>query len=68
MSTSSYTVVGMTCGHCVMSVKEEVGEIPGVTGVEVDLESGNVTVTSDGPLDDSRVRAAVEGAGYQVKG
>ncbi|SEG76363.1 copper ion binding protein [Thermomonospora echinospora] len=68
MSTSTYTVVGMTCGHCVMSVKEEVGEVPGVTGVEVDLDSGRMTVTSDGPLDGSRVRDAVEEAGYQLKG
>jgi copper ion binding protein len=67
MSTSTYTVVGMTCGHCVMSVKEEVGEVPGVTGVEVDLDSGNMTVTSDGPLDDARIREAVEEAGYKVK-
>ncbi|MBA9002321.1 MULTISPECIES: heavy-metal-associated domain-containing protein [Thermomonospora] len=68
MSTSTYTVVGMTCGHCVASVKEEVGEVPGVTGVEVDLASGRMTVTGEGALDDSRIRAAVEEAGYQVKG
>ncbi|MFB9527406.1 heavy-metal-associated domain-containing protein, partial [Nonomuraea roseola] len=40
MSTATYTVKGMTCGHCVSSVKEEVGEVSGVTGVEVDLASG----------------------------
>ncbi|HEX2315445.1 MAG TPA: heavy-metal-associated domain-containing protein [Thermomonospora sp.] len=67
-STASYTVVGMTCGHCVSSVKEEVGEVPGVTAVEVDLASGNMTVTADGPLDDARIREAVAEAGYQVKG
>ena len=64
--TSTYTVTGMTCGHCVASVKEEVGEVAGVSAVDVDLESGAVTVTSEQPLDDAAVRAAVEEAGYAV--
>jgi copper chaperone len=68
MSTASYTVTGMTCSHCVASVTEEVAEIPGVTDVAVDLASGGLTVTSDAPLDDATVRAAVEEAGYQVAG
>ena len=59
MSTAPYTVVGMTCGHCVNSVTEEVSQVPGVTGVEVDLASGGLTVTSDAPVDESAVRAAV---------
>ena len=62
----TYTVEGMTCGHCVASVTEEVQEIPGVETVEVVLETGAVTVTSDRPLDDGAVRAAVEEAGYQL--
>ena len=66
MSSATYTVTGMTCGHCVASVTEEVSEVAGVTGVEVDLGSGAVTVTSDQPVDDAAVRAAVEEAGYQV--
>ncbi len=66
MSSTTYTVTGMTCGHCVASVTEEVSEVAGVTGVEVDLGSGAVTVTSDQPVDDAAVRAAVEEAGYQV--
>lgn len=66
MSTATYTVTGMTCGHCVASVTEEVSEVAGVTGVEVDLGSGAVTVTSEQPLDDAAVRAAVAEAGYQV--
>ena len=66
MTTSTWTVTGMTCGHCVASVKEEVGELDGVTAVEVDLDSGAVTVTSEQPLDDAAVRAAVEEAGYAV--
>ena len=68
MSTSTYTVVGMTCGHCVNAVTEEVTQLPGVTGVDVDLASGGLTVTSDTPVDESDVRAAVEEAGYEVAG
>ena len=68
MTTATYTVVGMTCGHCVSAVTEEVSQVPGVSGVDVDLESGGVTVTSDAPVDDDAVRAAVEEAGYQVAG
>lgn len=49
MSTATYTVSGMTCGHCVSSVTEEVEQITGVTGVDVDLQSGRVTVTSETP-------------------
>lgn len=64
---TTYTVTGMTCGHCVNSVSEEVGQVAGVTGVDVDLKTGAVTVTSDGPLDDAAIRAAVEEAGYEVK-
>ena len=66
MSTTSYTVVGMTCGHCVDAVTEEVSAVPGVTTVDVDLASGGLTVTSTEPVDDAAVRAAVEEAGYQV--
>ncbi|MBW0128428.1 heavy-metal-associated domain-containing protein [Pseudonocardia oceani] len=66
MSQSTYTVTGMTCDHCVASVTEEIGEIDGVQDVVVDLASGAVTVTSTEPLDDERVRAAVEEAGYKL--
>jgi copper chaperone CopZ len=68
MSTATYTVVGMTCGHCVSSVTEEVSAVPGVTAVDVDLASGGLTVTGDAEVDDAAVRAAVEEAGYQVAG
>jgi copper chaperone CopZ len=68
VSTTSYTVVGMTCGHCVNAVTEEVSVVPGVTTVDVDLASGSLTVTSTEPVDDDAVRAAVEEAGYQVAG
>ncbi len=66
MSTATYTVTGMTCQHCVSAVTEEVGGLPGVTGVQVDLPSGGLTVTSDTPVDDDAVRAAVEEAGYEL--
>ena len=68
MSTSTFTVVGMTCDHCVSAVTEEVGQVPGVTGVEVDLASGRLTVTSEATVDDDAVRAAVDEAGYEVAG
>jgi copper chaperone len=66
VTTASYTVVGMTCGHCVSAVTEEVAALPGVTGVDVDLTTGGLTVTSDSPVDEGAVRAAVEEAGYSV--
>ena len=61
-----YTVTGMTCGHCVASVTEEVQEVPGVEHVEVVLETGTLSVTSSAPVDDAAVRAAVEEAGYSL--
>ncbi|TCK21728.1 heavy-metal-associated domain-containing protein [Pseudonocardia endophytica] len=66
MSTATYTVSGMTCQHCVASVTEEIGEIAGVTGVDVDLASGAVTVTSETEITDDAVRDAVVEAGYEV--
>lgn len=68
MSTAAYTVQGMTCSHCVASVTEEVSEIAGVTGVAVDLDSGRVEITSDTPVDEAAVRAAVDEAGYTLVG
>ncbi|GAA1286597.1 copper chaperone [Planotetraspora silvatica] len=65
MSVKTYTVQGMTCGHCVSSVKEEVGELAGVTGVEVDLASGRLDVVGEGVTDDA-VRLAVQEAGYEI--
>jgi len=63
--TRTYNVLGMTCSHCVASVDEEVSELPGVERVEVELESGLLTVSGEA-IDDGAVRAAVEEAGYQV--
>ena len=61
----SYLVTGMTCAHCVLSVREEVSEVPGVTRLEVDLESGRLTVAGT-DFDDEAVKAAVADAGYGV--
>ena len=66
METKTYSVSGMTCAHCVGSVSAEVGQIPGVTGVSVDLARGAVTVTSERPVDDHAVRVAVDEAGYEL--
>lgn len=66
MSTTTYTVVGMTCEHCVHSVTEEVSQVTGVTGVDVDLATGGLTVTGDPSVDVAAVLAAVEEAGYQL--
>jgi len=66
MSTSTYTVIGMTCGHCVNSVTDEVAQVPGASDIDVDLPTGGLTVTSEVPVDDAAVRAAVEEAGYQL--
>jgi copper chaperone len=68
MSTATYTVTGMTCGHCVTSVTEEVSQVPGVTAVDVDLASGGLTVISEAPVDEAAIAAAVEEAGYEVAG
>lgn len=67
--TAIFKVSGMTCGHCVHAVTEEVSAIPGVTGVEVELVKGGdsvVTVTSVGPVAEDAVRAAVDEAGYAL--
>jgi len=66
MIEKTYTVTGMTCGHCASSVQEEVGAITGVTDVAVDVPAGKVTVTSEAELGADTVRAAVEEAGYQL--
>jgi copper chaperone CopZ len=62
----TYVVEGMTCGHCKAAVEEEVGALPGVDEVRVDLASGRVTVVGDG-VDDDAVAGAVDEAGYAVR-
>jgi len=58
-----YNVTGMSCEHCVAAVSAKVGELPGVSGVDVDLSSGEVLVRGSG-VEDEAVRAAVKAAGY----
>jgi copper chaperone CopZ len=64
--TSTYTVSGMTCEHCVSAVTSELSALDGVADVQVDLGTGAVTVTSAAPLTDESVRAAVDEAGYEL--
>lgn len=66
MSSTTYTVKGMTCGHCVNHVTEAVSQIPGVVSVDITLETGAVTVNSDVVIDKSAVEAAVVEAGYEL--
>lgn len=60
------TVPGVSCAHCQAAIVEEVDQVPGVTGVEVDLETKLVTVRP-GRIDDRAVVAAIETAGYDVE-
>lgn len=64
--TKTYIVEGMTCSHCVASVREEIEDVPGTQGVEVDLESGRVTVTGQ-DFTDAQIQAAVTEAGFSLK-
>ena len=70
MTTQTYSVTGMTCGHCASAVSSELRELAGVSDVDVDLVAGGtstVTVTSTAPLDDAQVAAALDEAGeYQL--
>lgn len=66
MSTTTYTVTGMTCEHCVNAVSTEIGKLPGVSDVQVDLSTGAVTVTSAAPLAQAQVADAVDEAGYEL--
>ena len=67
MSTRTYSVEGMTCGHCVNAVTGEVTKVPGIEAVSVDLAAKTVTVTGD-PIDDTAIAAAVDEAGYSLVG
>ncbi|QSE87754.1 heavy-metal-associated domain-containing protein (plasmid) [Rhodococcus pseudokoreensis] len=68
MSTTTVTVTGMTCGHCVSSVRGEIGNLPGVTAVDVDLASGRVDIDSETPIEQAALAQAVDEAGYQLAG
>ena len=64
--TAIYHVEGMTCSHCASSVSQEIGALPGVTDVTVDLHTGQVTVCSDREMTREQISAAVDEAGYQL--
>ncbi|CAH0205272.1 Mercuric transport protein periplasmic component [Microbacterium oxydans] len=66
MATNEYQVTGMTCGHCEMSVREEVGQVAGVEGIQVSAQSGTLVVTGSDVIDDAQILAAVEEAGYSA--
>jgi copper chaperone CopZ len=61
-----FTILGMSCGHCVGAVTDELSRLDGVTTVEVDLETGTVTLQADRPLEADAIAAAVDAAGYRV--
>ncbi|CPU00512.1 heavy-metal-associated domain-containing protein [Mycobacteroides abscessus] len=68
MSTMTIKVSGMTCGHCAGAVREELAALPGVTGVQVDVATGTVTIDSNGPIPAAAVDAAIRAAGYALAG
>ncbi|MGC4914306.1 heavy-metal-associated domain-containing protein [Streptomyces albogriseolus] len=67
-TTTVYNVSGMTCGHCKATLTKEIGALDGVLAVDVDLESGQVAVTSSGEPDDALLAKVVDEAGYELTG
>jgi copper chaperone CopZ len=63
---TTINVAGMTCGHCVSAVTMELSSLTSVTEVEVDLDSGQVTITSDDELDQSQIATAIDESGYEI--
>lgn len=71
MNRQTFSVVGMTCDHCVAAVTQEVSRVPGVRDVAIELVPGaasTVTITSDLPVSEDDVRAAIDEAGYDLDG
>ncbi|WP_029264444.1 MULTISPECIES: heavy-metal-associated domain-containing protein [Microbacterium] len=66
MTTNEFQVTGMTCGHCEMSIREEVAEVPGVEDIQVSAQTGVLLVTGSDSLDDAQILAAVTEAGYSA--
>lgn len=66
MTTSTVQVQGMTCEHCVAAVSGELSKLDGVTNVEVDLDSGSVTIDSTRSLGDAEIADAIDEAGYEL--
>ncbi|MFJ9777494.1 heavy-metal-associated domain-containing protein [Kitasatospora sp. NPDC101157] len=67
-STITYTVSGMSCGHCEKAISEELSTLAGVTDVAADAQAGTVTVSSAAPLEEEQIRAAIDEAGYELVG
>lgn len=70
-TTTTYTVSGMTCDHCVAAITQEVSKLRGVTAVDINLVAGGestVTVSSNSQLTEGDVRDAVDEAGYELTG
>lgn len=68
MSTTTYAVSGMSCGHCKATLTQVIGELDGITEVGVDLAAGQVTVTSATEPDDALIAEVVDEAGYELTG
>lgn len=66
IGSTTFTVTGMTCGHCERAIGQEIGAVDGVEAVTVDLASGTVTVTASRPIDRAEIAAAVDEAGYTL--
>ena len=66
MTTTEYQVTGMTCGHCEMSVRDEVSRIGAIEQIDVNAATGKLLITTQAPIDDDAVLAAVDEAGYQA--
>ncbi|MGW2285662.1 heavy-metal-associated domain-containing protein [Streptomyces phaeochromogenes] len=66
--TTTYAVSGMTCGHCKATLTKVIGELDGVTGVDVDLDTGRVTVVGTAEPDDTLIAEVVDDAGYELTG
>ena len=65
--TTTFTINGMACSHCVNAVTTEICKLDGVTGVHVNLATGTATIDSNQQLDPTAVAAAVDEAGYAVE-
>ncbi|MFF8353506.1 heavy-metal-associated domain-containing protein [Streptomyces chartreusis] len=68
MSTTTYAVSGMSCAHCKATLTKVIGELDGVTGVDVDLATGQVTVSSTTEPDDALMGEVIDDAGYELTG
>ena len=66
--TTTYVVSGMTCGHCKATLTKVIGELDGVSGVDVDLDTGRVTVIGTAEPDDTLIAGVVDDAGYELTG